>query len=105
LELNDIHLALKGTGELVRWTPESDIRSRNELTNIPFVKDYDATVVVRIDGREYRFALEYERTPKSRRQYLVIRKRIEAETECEHFLYLVSKPRPAGIFGQRILRM
>ena len=36
------------------------------------------------------FALEYERTPKARRQYFAIRKRIEAETEFEHFLYLVS---------------
>jgi len=90
LELNDIHLALKQTRELVRWTPESDIRSRNELTNIPFVKDYDATVAVRIDGREYQFALEYERTPKAKRHYLAIRERIEAETEFEHFLYLVS---------------
>ena len=34
LELNDVHLALKRTGMLVRWTPESDIRSRNEFTEI-----------------------------------------------------------------------
>jgi len=90
LELNDVHLALKRTGELARWTPECDIRSRNEFTNISFVKDYDATVAVRIDGREYQFALEYERTPKAKRHYLAIRKRIEAETEFDHFLYLVS---------------
>jgi hypothetical protein len=90
LELNDIHLALKRTGELARWTPESDIRSRNELTNIGFVKDYDATVAVRIEGHECQFALEYERTPKARRRYVAIRKRIEAETEFEHFLYVLS---------------
>jgi hypothetical protein len=90
LELNDIHLALKRTGELARWTPESDIRSRNEFTSIGFVKDYDATVAVRVDGREYLFALEYERTPKAKRQYSIIRKRLEAEIEFEHFLYLVS---------------
>jgi hypothetical protein len=90
LELNDIHLALKRTGELARWTPESDIRSRNELTGIGFVKDYDATIAVRIDGREYQFALEYERTPKAKRHYLAIQKRIEAEDEFDHFLYLVS---------------
>ncbi len=90
LELNDIHLALKRTGELARWTPESDIRSRNELTNIGFVKDYDATVAVRLDGREHQFALEYERTPKAKRHYAAIRKRIEVATEFSHFLYLVS---------------
>ncbi len=90
LELNDIHLALKRTGELARWTPESDIRSRNEFTNIGFVKDYDAAVTVRIDGQEHQFALEYERTPKGKRHYRAIWKRIEAEAEFLHFLYLVS---------------
>lgn len=89
LELNDIHLALKRTGILVRWTPESDIRSRNELTDIGYVKDYDATVAVRLDDREHRFALEYERTPKAKRQYQRIWKRIEAEAGLCHFLYLV----------------
>ena len=89
LELNDIHLALKRTGILVRWTPESDIRSRNEFTDIGYVKDYDATVAVRLDNREHRFALEYERTPKAKRHYQRIWKRIEAETDLGHFLYLV----------------
>jgi hypothetical protein len=89
LELNDIHLALKRTGVLVRWTPESDIRSRNEFTGIGYVKDYDAVVAVRIDGHEHRFALEYERTPKARSRYHIIWKRIEEETEFRHFLYLV----------------
>lgn len=89
LELNDVHLALKRTGMLVRWTPESDIRSRNEFTDIRYVKDYDAAVAVRIDGHEHRFALEYERTPKTKRRYEAIRRRIEVETEFRHFLYLV----------------
>ena len=88
LELNEIHLALKRTGVLVRWTPESDIRSRNEFTGIGYVKDYDAVVAVRIDGHEHRFALEYERTPKARRRYADIWKRIEQEAEFRHFLYL-----------------
>jgi hypothetical protein len=89
LELNDIHLALKRTSTLARWTPESEIRSRNEFTDIGYVKDYDATVAVRIDGHEHRFALEYERTPKAKGRYGDIWKRIEAETELRHFLYLV----------------
>jgi len=89
LELNDIHLALKRTGMLVRWTPESDIRSRNEFTGIGYVKDYDAAVAVRIDSHEYRFALEYERTPKAKGRYVDIWRRIEAEGEFRHFLYLV----------------
>src|ERR1035438_2840446 len=44
LELNDIHLALKQTCTLTRWTPESDIRSRNEFTGIGYVKDYDGAI-------------------------------------------------------------
>gem|GEM_PF-1883659 len=89
LELNDIHLALKRTGMLVRWTPESDIRSRNEFIGIGYVKDYDAAVAVRIDSHEYRFALDYERTPKAKGRYVDIWRRIEAEAEFRHFLYLV----------------
>ncbi len=90
LELNDVHLALKRTGVLVRWTPESDIRSRNEFTEIGYVKDYDAVVAVHLDGHAHRFALEYERTAKAKRNYQTIWKRIEAETDFRHFLYIVS---------------
>jgi hypothetical protein len=88
LELNEIHLALKRTGMLARWTPESDIRSRNELTDIGYGKDYDATAEVRIGGQEHRFALEYERTPKTKARYAAICKRIEAQTQLRHFLYI-----------------
>lgn len=88
LELNEIHLALKRTGMLARWTPESDIRSRNELTDIGYGKDYDATVEVGIDGREHRFALEYERTPKAKARYEMVRERIEAQTQLGEFLYI-----------------
>jgi hypothetical protein len=51
LELNDIYHALKRTGMLVRWTPESNIRSRNDLTHIGYVKDYAATIAVRLDHK------------------------------------------------------
>jgi hypothetical protein len=90
LELNDIHLALKRTRALIHWTPESDIRSRNEFTAIGYVKDYDAVIALRIDEHEYRFALEYERTQKASARYHAIQTRIQAETDVRHFLYLVS---------------
>ena len=90
LELNDIHLVLKQSRTLVRWTPESDIRSRNEFTDIGYVKDYDAVIAVRFDEHEHRFALEYERTQKANGRYQEIQKRIQAETDFRHFLYLVS---------------
>lgn len=88
LELNEVHLALKRTGMLVAWTPETDIRSRNEFTSIGYRKDYDAVIAVRPGGQECRFALEYERTPKANRQYELIQARIESETVISHFLYL-----------------
>jgi len=88
LELNEIHLALKQSGMLVRWTPGSDIRSRNEFTNTGYAKDYDALVDVSMDGVDCRFALEYERTPKAKKRYVEIHRRIETESELSQFLYL-----------------
>ena len=83
-------MALKHGRTLVRWTPEPDIRSRNEFTGIGYVKDYDAVVAVRVGEHECRFALEYERTQKANVRYLAIQKRIQAETDVHHFLYLIS---------------
>jgi len=89
LELNEIHLALKRTGSLVYWMPETEIRSRNDLTSQGYSKYYDAVVVVRLGGHDCKFALEYERTPKAARHYFDIRQRIEQEVSVAHFLYLV----------------
>lgn len=89
LDLNEIHLALKRTGSLVYWMPETEIRSRCDLTSYGYWKYYDAVVVVRLAGQDCKFALEYERTPKAARQYVAIRERIEQETAIRHFLYLV----------------
>jgi hypothetical protein len=75
IDLNEIHLALKRSEQLVRWTPDTEIRSRNEFTDSGYEKDYDAVVTVRSDGKERTFALEYERTAKARKEYLKIRKR------------------------------
>ena len=89
LDLNEVHLALKRTGSLVYWMPETEIRSRSDLTPNGYWKYYDAVVVVRLAGQDCKFALEYERTPKAARQYVAIRERIEQETAIQHFLYLV----------------
>ncbi len=89
LDLNEIHLALKRTGSLVYWMPETEVRSRNDLTPYGYCKYYDAVVVVRLAGQDCKFALEYERTPKAARHYATIRERIEQETSIGHFLYLV----------------
>ncbi len=89
LELNEIHLALKRSGTLVYWMPETEIRSRNDLTPNGYWKYYDAVVAVRLARQDCKFALEYERTPKAARHYLSVRQRIEQETSIAHFLYLV----------------
>jgi hypothetical protein len=89
LELNEIHLSLKRTGSLLYWMPGNEIRSRNDLTNYGYWKYYDAIVEVRLAGENCKFALEYERTPKSALQYAAIKDRIEQETSLTHFLYLV----------------
>ena len=89
IDLNEIHLALKRSGSLVQWTPDTEIRSRNELTDSGYKKDYDAVVTVRCDSSERTFALEYERTAKARKEYLHIRNDMEAETAVSRFLYLV----------------
>ena len=70
IELNEIHLALKRSQQLVRWMAESEIHSRNELAGDRYGKDYDAVVTVRNEIGEPTFALEYERSPKARKEYL-----------------------------------
>ena len=73
LELNEIHLALKRTGMLVHWTPETEVRSPSDLASRGYAKYYDAVVMIRIAGRDCRFALEYERTLKAMHDYEAIR--------------------------------
>jgi len=88
LELNEVHLALKRTGMLVYWTPETEVRSQSDLTSRGYAKYYDAVVMIRLAGRDCRLALEYERTPKAMHYYEDIRQRIEMETSLSRFLYL-----------------
>ena len=89
IELNEIHLALKRSQQLLQWMPDTEIHSRNELTDNRYAKDYDAIVTVRNDGGERTFALEYERTPKARKEYVDISASIETERAVDRFLYLV----------------
>jgi hypothetical protein len=72
IELNKIHLSLLYTYPQARRIHGSEVRSQNELTNFGYAKHYDAVIALRLPAGERRFALEYERTPKARRQYLKI---------------------------------
>jgi hypothetical protein len=42
LDINEIRLALRRRQLLVRRTPESEIRSQNDLTTFIYTEDYDA---------------------------------------------------------------
>jgi len=90
IELNELHLSLARANLVEAWIPENEIRSRNELTDHGFAKDYDAVVTLRIGSSRPRFALEYERSPKTISQYDRIRKAIDAETIVHQFLYLTA---------------
>lgn len=90
LDLNEIHLALKGAGVLAHWCPELQVRSRNELTSDRYEKDYDAVVRLRIGSAEPEFALEYERTPKAKRRYEFVRYKVEHEDQLRRFVYIAA---------------
>jgi len=88
LDINDIHLSLRRSGLLSRWIHETQVRSRNELTNIGYAKDYDGVFSLRFGKTELDSALEYERSPKAIKYYDWIRERMEAETQVDLILYI-----------------
>jgi len=89
LELNEVQLSLLRAELGARWTPACDIRSQNVLSRTRYAKDYDAVIAVPVDGEERRFALEYERSAKARRDYAAITRLLDGETLVSHVLYLV----------------
>jgi len=93
--LTDLRLSLARQGLLENWESEVTIRAKNELTRSGYAKDYDAIVTVRLDERLVPFALEYERTPKSSKDYLRIRRLLEQEDSLTRFLYIVPEPQLA----------
>ena len=52
-------------------------------------KYYDAIVTVRLAGQDYKFALEYERTPKAARHYVQFESASNRKDSILCFLYLV----------------
>ncbi len=90
LQLNAVQLALARANVLASWQTELEIASFNTISRAPYQKDYDAIVDVWVKEGTARFALEYERTLKSLRQYERIRTALEAEQQVEFVLYLTS---------------
>src|SRR6266849_5961834 len=90
LELNRIQLALAQANLLAGWQSEVEVASFNTISRSPYEKDYDAIVDVWVGDERARFALEYERTLKSSKQYERVRAALQAERQVACVLYLTS---------------
>jgi hypothetical protein len=87
LELNSIRLALVASALLVSWQSELEISSLNMVSGA-FQKDYDAIVKIWVGNEIREFALEYERSLKSAKQYECVRRALEAERVVACVLYV-----------------
>ena len=90
LQLNAIQLALAHKNLLARWQSEIEIASLNTISRTPYQKDYDAVVEVWVGEKRACFALEYERSLKSSKQYERMRRALECERQIGCVLYLTS---------------
>jgi hypothetical protein len=90
LELNQIQLSLARENLLSTWQSEIEVASFNTISCSPYQKDYDAIVDVWNADQIATFALEYEHSLKSYRQYERIRAALEAERKIGYVLYLTS---------------
>jgi hypothetical protein len=88
VDVTDIRLRLLRAGLLKEWRSEVDLRAVNDLTSYRYAKDYDGIMTLDVGGREVKVALEYERQPKAKKRYAVIRETIENERRVDRFLYL-----------------
>ena len=89
VELFELQLKLRQAGVVSSWLYEPEIRADNELTNFGYAKDYDAIVTFRCGQKSGKVALEYERSPKSTKQYRRIGDILNRETKVTSVLYLV----------------
>jgi hypothetical protein len=89
VELFELQLKLRQAGVVSSWLYEPEIRADNELTNFGYAKDYDAIVTFRCGQKSGKVALEYERSPKTTKQYKRIAGILNRETKITSVLYLV----------------
>ena len=90
LELNGIQLRLRRQNLLAGWHSDVEVASFNNISRSPYQKDYDAVVDVWLGDKRVCFALEYERSLKSARQYERIRQALESEQQVGCILYLTA---------------
>jgi len=89
VELFELQLKLRQSGVVSSWLYEPEIRADNELTSFGYAKDYDAIVTFRCGQKSGKVALEYERCPKSTKQYRRIADILNRETKINSVVYLV----------------
>lgn len=89
VELFDLYLTLLRAKAVTAWQSETEIRADNDFTTHGYVKDYDAVVTFHCGGRTAKVALEYERTPKTSREYGRIVAAVNRETRIHAVIYLV----------------
>ena len=90
LELNGIQLRLRRQNLLAGWHSDVEVASFNNISRSPYQKDYDAVVDVWLGDKRVCFALEYERSLKSARQYERVRQALESEQQVGCILYLTA---------------
>jgi hypothetical protein len=90
LELNGIQLGLRRRNLLAGWHSDVEVASFNKISRSPYQKDYDAVVDVWLGDKRTCFALEYERSLKSARQYEQVRQALESEQQVGCILYLTA---------------
>jgi hypothetical protein len=83
-------LALTRGNVLAAWLSDVETASGNTVSRSPLNKDYDAIVDVWNHQKMARFALEYERTLKSARQYERVRRNLERDEVIGCVLYLTA---------------
>jgi antitoxin ParD1/3/4 len=105
LGVNAVHLDLLRSRALVSWENEMEIRCRNEMTAGKYAKDYDAIITLALGDRQLRFALEYERTPKTQSEYGRIVSLLESERNLDRVLYLAGTRQIHSLLKQRLWRI
>jgi hypothetical protein len=90
--LNAIRILLARHARVVSWESEIEIASTNLVSPAPYQKDYDAVVRIMAGGSVRDFALEYERSLKSAKQYAKIREALEGERQVSSVVYLTASP-------------
>ena len=89
LEINDLYLEMRRSGTLLSWEWATQIASRNDWSDAPYAKDYDAVIMSLVGQQVIKFGYEHERTLKTLERYTEIDMTLRQDSELRWFLYTV----------------